>query len=327
MSPKTPGWRMNRRTSRPESQRGVALLSVLWTIMLLALIAANATTNSRTSVALARNHLISAQAEATADAGVHLAILALLDPQGIRILPEDGTPFDIPVGGGTVVLSVQDEAGLLNLNHATAEELARLMTATGMTPAEGVLLARAITSFRRPGPGSSTAWAQAAPGMRDPEASGNRFFDVVEELQQVDGITPAVYQRILPYVTADSRLSRLDPDVASDEVVYAVTGFMRAELDRVLTADPRPAREAPSENVSRNGDTGYGRDLRGPGSATRERIAPSEREVFVIRAQAATPGGGRYVRVARIYCSRDPELPYRVLGWTTGRPIVPTRNG
>jgi general secretion pathway protein K len=304
------GWRMKRPASQRESQRGMVLLSVLWIIMLLALIAANATTNSRTSLGLARNHLISAQAEAVADAGVHVAILSLLDPEGLGIFPEDGTPFDIPVGG-TVVLSVQDEAGLLNLNYATVEELARLMTTVGMSSAEGEILANAIVSFRKSGSGQPAATALTASGTRGPAGPKNRFFDVVEELQQVEGITPTLFLRLSPYVTVDSRPSRLDPNTAPDEVVYAVTGLMRAELEQVLAANSRSAGDAPFGNR-----TLVARDL----------VAPSEREIFVIRAEAITPSGGRFVRIARIYCSRDPELPYQILGWTMGRPYLPFPN-
>jgi general secretion pathway protein K len=299
---------MKRPASQRESQRGMVLLSVLWIIMLLALIAANATTNSRTSLGLARNHLISAQAEAIADAGVHLAILSLLDPEGLGVFPEDGTSFDVPVGGGTVVLSVQDEAGLLNLNYANAEELTRLMTTVGMSSAEGEILANAIVSFRKSSSGQPAAAALTASRTRGPAGTKDRFFDVVEELQQVEGITPAVFLRISTYVTVDSRPSKLDPNVASDEVVYAVTGHTRAELEQILAVNSRSAPYVP-----------FGSRI----FATRDLVAPSEREIFFIRAQAVTPGGGRFIRIARIYCSRDPELPYQILGWTMGRPYLP----
>jgi hypothetical protein len=57
-------------------------------------------------------------------------------------------------------------------------------------------------------------------------------------------------------------------------------------------------------------------------STLRDLFGPSQREVFTIRAQATTPGGALFVREATIHCSRDPELPFRILGWRTGRPFM-----
>jgi general secretion pathway protein K len=294
--------------------------------MLLALLATNAIKNSRTSVNLSRNLLISAQAEAAADAGMHLAILALLDPDGNGIVPEDGTPFEIPISGGTVVLSVQDEAGLLNLNHASTEELRMLMVAIGIAPVQAAELADAIVLVRSPGsrhravPTAETG--NAVVGALADAKSG--FFEILEELQQVHGMTPALYRHIAPYLTADSHPSRLDPDVAPPEVLLAVTGLDQADLRRIVAEEARPMRETPLEGTAEFGGQGYRRAPQDRSSAVRGLLAPSQREVFIIRAQASTPGGGLFVREARVYCSRDPESPFRILGWGTGRPFLPT---
>ena len=50
--------------------RGLALVTVLWVLVLLALIAASFTLTTRTEVNLARNLVDNAKAEALADAGV-----------------------------------------------------------------------------------------------------------------------------------------------------------------------------------------------------------------------------------------------------------------
>ncbi len=63
------------------SRRGLALVTVLWVLMLLALIAASFTRTTRTEVNLTRNLIENAEAEALANAGVYRAVLALLAPQ------------------------------------------------------------------------------------------------------------------------------------------------------------------------------------------------------------------------------------------------------
>jgi len=59
------------------SQRGIALLIVLWGLVLLAVIAAAFTAETRTEINLTRNLIDSAKAESAADSGVYRAIMAL----------------------------------------------------------------------------------------------------------------------------------------------------------------------------------------------------------------------------------------------------------
>lgn len=84
---------MNRRapcerSGSPRRARGLALVTVLWVLMLLALIAASFTRTTRTEVNLTRNLIENAEAEALADAGVYRAVLALLAPQTEGLIDE-----------------------------------------------------------------------------------------------------------------------------------------------------------------------------------------------------------------------------------------------
>ena len=66
------------------SQRGVALIAVLWVLTLLAVVAAAVTVDARTEMMLARNLFYAAEAEALADAAVLRAVLSLVDRRGRR---------------------------------------------------------------------------------------------------------------------------------------------------------------------------------------------------------------------------------------------------
>ena len=68
------------------SQRGIALLIVLWGLVLLAVIAASFASGTRTETMLARNLVDNAKARALADAGVHRAIFELLAPKSEGLL-------------------------------------------------------------------------------------------------------------------------------------------------------------------------------------------------------------------------------------------------
>ncbi len=59
---------------RRAPQRGLALVTVLWVLMLLSLVAASFMATTRTEINLTRNLIENAKAEALADAGVYRAV-------------------------------------------------------------------------------------------------------------------------------------------------------------------------------------------------------------------------------------------------------------
>ena len=61
------------------SNRGIALISVLWVTGLIAVMAASFASSTRTEGRLAHNREENSKAEALADAGVHRAVFGLLD--------------------------------------------------------------------------------------------------------------------------------------------------------------------------------------------------------------------------------------------------------
>ena len=73
-----PGSPASPRPASPRPARGLALVTVLWVLMLLALIAASFTATTRTEINLTRNEVENAQAEALAEAGLARALLGLL---------------------------------------------------------------------------------------------------------------------------------------------------------------------------------------------------------------------------------------------------------
>ena len=66
---------------KPGASRGLALVTVLWVLVLLSLVAASFTYTARTEINLTRNLIDNAEAEALADAGIYRAIFALLSPR------------------------------------------------------------------------------------------------------------------------------------------------------------------------------------------------------------------------------------------------------
>ena len=61
-------------------ENGFALILVIWVLALLALLGAEVAANSRSAAVVSRNRLDLAQLQASADAGIALAVMGLLDP-------------------------------------------------------------------------------------------------------------------------------------------------------------------------------------------------------------------------------------------------------
>ncbi len=83
----------------PGARRGLALVTVLWVLMLLSLIAANFTHTTRTEINLTRNLIEGAEAGALADAGVYRAVLGLMDPNEATRWKADGRVYTFRLGG------------------------------------------------------------------------------------------------------------------------------------------------------------------------------------------------------------------------------------
>jgi general secretion pathway protein K len=191
-------------------QRGFALLMVLWTMGLLALLVAQFTTTGRTETRVTANLRANATAQAAADGALHEAILRLL--QGVWV-PDD-RPRMIRVQDAAVEIRVQNQASKVNPNAAPVAVLQSLLTNQGIEPGKAAALARAIVDWRsasaKSASGGSKLSQYQAAGL--PYAPAGKPFDSVEEVGQVVGMTPALLVRIKPFLSVYQ-----ESDSASEE--------------------------------------------------------------------------------------------------------------
>ena len=229
---------------RAHGQRGLALVTVLWVLMLLALIAASFTRTTRLEINLTRNLIENAKAEALADAGVYRAVLGLMDPNEATRWKADGRVYtfrlggesedadedadeDEAQGGGVVKITIQDEIGKIDLNRAQDELLQSLFELAGLGPDEAAALVDKIVDFRDPDDLVRLNGAEdkdyAAAGL--PWDAKDAPFEAVEELQQVLGMDMDLYRRIAPALSVFSRRPGFNPHFAPSEVLMALPGI------------------------------------------------------------------------------------------------------
>jgi general secretion pathway protein K len=290
-------------------QDGVALVLVLWVLALMAVLAGGFSRGTRTEATLAYHQVAAAQAQALAEGGVQRGILELLRPQELRLWRVDGTAYRIPLGEGTVDLAIQDESGKVDLNTADDELLLGLFETQGLDEGASEQLRDTLLDWRDPDDerrlhGAEEADYRAA-GM--PYGPKNARFDSVEELREVLGMTPALYQRLRPLVTVYSEQRWINPAVASRDVLLAVPGWDAHTVDGYLdlraTSDPA----APP-----------------PPPAAPPPFAPAySRVTYTIRSTGTSAQGARATVEATVRVIGAPQQPYTLLAWRDGgAPVV-----
>src|ERR1051325_3638874 len=125
---------MNRRNDAARRERGFALVSVLWAISILSLIAAAMASSSNFSYSLQRNELRRVQAEMLAETALNLAVLGLLDPRLEKRWRVDGVQREIVLSGIRVKVAIQDASGLIDLNDADLSLFQSLLVSAGIAP-------------------------------------------------------------------------------------------------------------------------------------------------------------------------------------------------
>jgi general secretion pathway protein K len=294
-------------------ERGLALLTVLWVLALLSVIAAGLVSQTHAELLIARNMKEQARARALADGGVFLAIPHMLDPLLETQWRPDGRERIVEYGGGTIRIVLQDEAGKIDLNAAPDELLAGLFAALGVGSEETARLVDAIADWKDVGDlhrlngAKRDDYRRAGLGW----VPRNGPFESVEELRLVFGMTPALYARASPLVTIYSQNARVNSAMASEQVLQALPGAKPAEIARFVQARDRAEAD--------RAQTGPAPALLPPLTGLEQFLSPISSRVVTIRSEARTPGGGLFVREAVVDMTGKGDSPYVFLGWRKGR--------
>ena len=206
-------------------ERGFALLIVLWTLGLLALLGSHLAAAARGATELSTGLRAAAMAEAAGDGLVQEAIFHLVD-QGKQRWAADGATRTLLLARGSAEIRIEDHAGRINPNAASAAILTALLGRVGVEEAAAGRLAAAIVDWRSPGvqpsPGGAKLPQYRAEGRPYGPPRGN--FKSRGELSLVLGMTPEILLAVAPYLSIHAPtkvdLARAGPVVA--QVVLSV---------------------------------------------------------------------------------------------------------
>jgi general secretion pathway protein K len=309
--PRGPG----RAPRAPSSQRGIALIAVLWTTVLLTVIASGFAYSMRGEALAARNTMSLAQARAAADGAVDRVAFELLRP---RTAPDawlpNGEPHAWNDGDIAITASAVDESARIDLNSAADPLLKGLLQNVGeLDPdaAERVLEAildwRDADDLRRPN-GAEAADYRAA-GLK--YVPSNSRFESVGDLQRVLGVTPALMAKIADSLTTYARQGGINLATASRGVLLAIPGATPEQVDAFING----RREALASKLPI------------PAFPAAQGFAAGAAPAWRIHAEASTSDGVTFARDAVVRPSSDPQKRMVVLLWQQGATAPAPRNG
>jgi general secretion pathway protein K len=207
-----------RRSCPQDAQRGFVIVAVLWILIALsslAVIFAVYLSASARAMAIGDTDL---QNEALVSAGVELTAYQLI------LTSDDKRPvqgaFHFRMDDANVGVTFASEAARIDLNYASKDVLAAFFAGLGANKDAANEGAERIIGWRtRPAPGSSNEEeARYAALGYVPRQS---LFAHVNELALVAGLSPALVDRALLFVTVFNGSSDVDDSIAAPEVIAA----------------------------------------------------------------------------------------------------------
>jgi general secretion pathway protein K len=253
------------------TERGLALVVVLWGIAALSLIAGAMLYTAVNAARVGHNAWAQLQVQTAADSGVQAAILSLFDQTATR--PRlDGSARDIAFADIAVRIAIQDETGRIDLNAAGRNQLRRYFAIAGAADPDA--LADRVVDWRSPKGTTSLN------GADDDEKAGiqprRAPFQSVDELNLVPGMTPELFERLAPGLTVYSHSADFNIATAPQAVLETIPGIDAQRA--AATIAHRPAASAQP-----------GHAFAIVATASRQRMQFTRRAVILLTGDAARP--------------------------------------
>jgi general secretion pathway protein K len=253
-----------------------------------------------------------------ASSGVEKAAMELLwSAYGAQqYIPRDASFVDYQFPSGTDHVEIIPEAGKLDVNKASPDNLFKLLTALGVDPGRAGVIAAAIVDWRQGGNGSpyDSYYLSLTPSFQSPHAS----FQEIEELLSVRGVTPDIfYGNWSPASGGDPNQSLL---VRHTGLVDCLTVYGGPGSVDINSADP-----AVLSALGVGSDIGQNilaQRAEGTGNRNITNLLMQGNAVITFRSTAhlRLPNGQfsdmrRTVGAQVMYLKQPAEVPYQVMRW------------
>lgn len=222
------------------TQRGVALLVVMWACTLLAILLGGYAALAHNEGLQSSYQFEQARAHYAAEAGLMRAIYAMQATNASDRWVSDGRVYPFVFDGAKVGISVISENGKVDLNAATPDILTKLFQLAGADPTRAATIAQAVLDWRS----FAISQQQAAQRTAAYAAAGRDYgprngpFASVDELEMVLGMDPTLYAAVAPYVTIWSGRPSPDPNTAPLLALATLPGMNLQQAAAMIAARP-----------------------------------------------------------------------------------------
>ena len=288
---------------RRASDRGIALISVLWVGVVLGALAAAVMALSRSDLDLARSLRVQAEAELAADSAARTAIYALVN-RADTALAADGSVAAWSAGGAELRVEASSEHGRVDLNLAPPDLIAAVLVEAGAEAGEAERLAAAIVDFADADDALTPSGAErpdyVAAGLPGPKDAA---FEREAELLGVLGMPGELYRRVADAVTVHS--GRPQPRHGQEHPLVAAA----------LGAGAGGSPEDPLPPA-------FTMELDAVPQTLRPAPLATDSDLVRIRAEAETRSGARAARIAVVSLRARGGGPYRLVAWRRATPAL-----
>lgn len=240
------------------SEKGIALLLVLWVLAVLMVIVLSFSYMTRIETHATVNFKEGIQKRFLAEAGIERGIMELFYRnvnkgqavvlEGREVWKVDGTPYSDQVESGSYRVAIVDESGKLNINKMTdanAIILKQLLTNSGVPEKEVNTIVDSVLDWKDPNIGMhrlNGAGDEFYRSLPNPYEAKHTDFDTVEELLLVKGMTPEILygdgekKGVVGFITvSQGNAWQININTAPREVLLAVPGITPEIADSIIS--------------------------------------------------------------------------------------------
>lgn len=235
------------------SQKGIALLMVLWVLTILMVIALSFSYMTRTETFATLSFKGGIEKKFLAEAGIERGIMELffrerfkdqtIELEGLGVWKTDGTPYQGEVGDGSYTVRIINESGKVDINSAADVVLKNLFINAGVSPDDADIIVDSIMDWKDEDDlhrlhGAESDYYSSLP---NPYKAKNADFDTLEELLLVKGMTPEILygsrdrKGIIEFLTIHSKAEFININAAPREVLAALPGMSPEIADSIIS--------------------------------------------------------------------------------------------
>ena len=171
----------------------------MWVLLILSVMAMSNLASVRVQRHIAHNITVHSQAEHIADAGIYQAIQYLSQPMVAGVTSTPKQQFEVEFANRKINISIEDERGKIDINTATEDLIAGLLTFHKIKPEYALQIGERIKQLRK-----------------------NKTEKIFKSKEQFVNLSPYIskkYNCIESYITVYSGLTSIEQKVSQNDVI------------------------------------------------------------------------------------------------------------